>query len=70
MPSHCQASEKGELKAIIEDSSVNGTFLNGERLPRGDKRELSHGDQIFLIIPRQEALDRYGGTSLHKNFVG
>ena len=35
--------------ASITDSSVNGTFLNGEKLAREEPRELNAGDIITLL---------------------
>lgn len=31
---------------IVDNESTNGTFVNGERLPRGGSRSLKHGDVI------------------------
>ena len=36
--------------ASIEDHSANGTFLNGERLPRGERTALSNLDSISLVM--------------------
>lgn len=36
--------------ATIEDHSANGTFLNGERLPRGERTTLSNMDSISLVL--------------------
>lgn len=33
---------------VIEDLSLNGTFINGVRLHRNDRRELQEGDEISV----------------------
>ena len=63
-----RASTRSHL--AIEDSSVNGTFVNGERVPRAASRELRSGDQIFLVIPDQALLQPGYMGSLTNNFVG
>ena len=35
--------------ATVEDRSVNGTFLNGARLPQNDPAPLQHGDVVTLL---------------------
>ena len=55
---------------IIVDSSVNGTFVNGVRVPRKSQCTLSSGDEIFLVIPNQKLLQRDYTGSLTTNFVG
>ena len=34
--------------ATVEDRSVNGTYLNGARLPQNDPAPLQHGDVVTL----------------------
>jgi len=45
---------QARLRVFLEDSSVNGTFVNDSltRLTRGERMELKSGDEIFLINPR------------------
>lgn len=35
-------------KAILEDHSLNGTYVNGERVPPRGGRALRHGDRVAL----------------------
>lgn len=66
-----ELAEDGGLRVAIEDSSVNGTFVNGQRVPRGMCRALFTGDEIFLVIPSQMLLQGSGYEgSLIANFVG
>ena len=46
--------EEARLRVFVEDSSVNGTFVNDSltRLHKGKRLELKTGDEIFLINPR------------------
>ena len=44
----CQASADG-VGATITDCSVNGTYVNGVRLPRDEPRELRLGDVVTLL---------------------
>ena len=59
---------RGQL--AIEDLSSNGTFVNGERVPRSQRRGLRSGDQIYLVIPNQDLLQAGYVGSLTSNFVG
>ena len=58
------------LSFVVEDSSVNGTFVNGARVPRNSQRTLASGDEIFLVIPSQKLLQHGYTGSLTTNFVG
>jgi pSer/pThr/pTyr-binding forkhead associated (FHA) protein len=40
-----------ELTAFVEDTSTNGTFLNGEKLKKGVPTILRTSDLISLIDP-------------------
>ena len=46
--------EEARLRVFVEDTSVNGTFVNDSltRLHKGKRLELKTGDEIFLINPR------------------
>ncbi|EOD24037.1 hypothetical protein EMIHUDRAFT_463627 [Emiliania huxleyi CCMP1516] len=46
---HLRFTANHEL--YITDSSSNGTFHNGKRLPKGEPRALQPGDLISLIMP-------------------
>jgi pSer/pThr/pTyr-binding forkhead associated (FHA) protein len=50
---YCDYTE-ARLRVFIEDSSVNGTFINDSlmKLSRGERLELKSGDEIFLVNPR------------------
>ena len=54
----------------VEDSSSNGTYVNGERVPRQTHRILNGGDQLFLVIPNNALLQSGYSGSLTQNFVG
>ena len=57
-------------RVVVEDTSVNGTYVNGIRLPKYERRALSSGDQLFLVIPDQSLLQSPAAGSLTRNFVG
>lgn len=44
-----------KMRVFIEDSSVNGTFINNAltRLRKGERVELRSGDEIYLLNPRK-----------------
>jgi len=55
----------------IEDSSINGTYINAERVPKGARLRLRSGDQLFLVIPSEELLHATGYEgSLVAKFIG
>ena len=35
----------------VEDKSTNGTFINGQKIGRGQKSKLKDGDELSLVIP-------------------
>ena len=39
---------RGGKRFILDERSTNGTFLNGELLPKGQERELKDRDSIKL----------------------
>lgn len=45
---HCEISIDGSLYRIKDFGSVNGTYLNGVRLPELEEEEIHHLDQIEL----------------------
>jgi FHA domain len=60
---HCMVYcdyEEARLRVFVEDTSVNGTFVNDSltRLHKGKRLELKTGDEIFLI----NALRSYTST--------
>ena len=63
--SHCMVYcdyEEARLRVFVEDTSVNGTFVNDSltRLHKGKRLELKTGDEIFLINPRNLELELNG----------
>jgi hypothetical protein len=55
---------------VVVDSSVNGTYVNGIRVPQRSPQVLHNGDQIFLVIPDDALLTSGYTGSLTQNFVG
>ncbi|MEE4247160.1 MAG: FHA domain-containing protein [Kangiellaceae bacterium] len=45
-------SESG-FTVELEDTSSNGTFVNGEKVGRGNRRTLASGDEITLLRHQQ-----------------
>ena len=60
----------GDGGLAVEDSSSNGTFVNGERVPQHTRRMLNSGDQLFLVIPNNSLLQSGYSGSLTQNYVG
>ena len=48
---HCKIV-KATPEVYLEDYSVNGTFVNNEKIGRGKKRILKNCDQISLVSPQ------------------
>jgi predicted component of type VI protein secretion system len=65
---HATLSINDSGTADIVDHSVNGTFVNGERLPKHVAHTLHDGDALYLVVPDRSFLE--GGGSLSTNFVG
>ena len=42
---------------MVEDTSTNGTFLNGERLARQKPTTIKEGDLLRLSLPPAEVLE-------------
>ncbi len=40
---------------MVTDTSSNGTFLNGKRLPKNQPTRLAAGDVLSLVVPTREA---------------
>jgi len=63
--------EDGAPCVSIEDSSVNGTYVNAARVPKGRRQRLRTGDELYLVIPSQEMLHQTGYEgSLMGKFIG
>jgi len=56
---HCvfSRSKKADNQSIydffLEDLSTNGTYLNGEKIGKGNKKQIKNGDEIMLLKPGQ-----------------
>ena len=44
--------------ATVGDHSANGTFLNGERLVKGERRALRDGDRLSLVLSLSPMIER------------
>ena len=57
---HCtlkvENNSSGEVsKIIIHDSSSNGTYIDGEKIGKGNSKELCHGQELSLGVPSSKA---------------
>lgn len=50
---HFKAGDRVDA-VLVEDTSANGTFVNGRRLTKGEPRVLSDGDVISLVTPLKQ----------------
>jgi serine/threonine-protein kinase Chk2 len=48
---HCKIV-KATPEVYLEDYSFNGTYVNSEKIGRGNKRILKNHDQISLVSPQ------------------
>ena len=52
---HCklklERDDAGDMMPYLCDTSTNGTFINGTRVGKGQKRELKNKDCIILVVP-------------------
>lgn len=44
-----EEKRKGDVIALLEDLSSNGTFVNGARVGRNQHRELEDGDEVSIL---------------------
>lgn len=52
---HCHIEKDAEGKVWLCDTSTNGTLLNVTvKITKGNKRELNHGDEFFVVYKRDE----------------
>ena len=52
---HCRVyilRNDNPVKLYVEDTSANGTYLNGVLIPSETTKSLEDGDVITLIVPR------------------
>ena len=59
---HCvifTENKRNDTVAVLEDLSMNGTFINGARLQRNDRRELREGDEISITSASAGFIFRY-----------
>ena len=47
---HCRIV-KATSEVYLEDYSFNGTYVNSEKIGRGNRKILKHNDQISLVSP-------------------
>jgi serine/threonine-protein kinase Chk2 len=52
---HCKIV-KAMPEVYLEDYSSNGTYVNSEKIGRGNKRILKNHDQISLVVPHFRGL--------------
>jgi pSer/pThr/pTyr-binding forkhead associated (FHA) protein len=45
---HARIERQGERYLLVDDSSTNGTQVNGERVAAGESKLLAHGDRIAI----------------------
>ena len=67
---HASLLLDGNHHFAIEDTSVNGTFVMQERVPKHTRRALKSGDFFYLVIPDAELLQEGYTGSLTVNYVG
>ncbi len=52
---------RNKYKITLTDMSMNGTFVNGEKIGKGKKRVLTNGDKICLVRPKGGVEEGYLG---------
>jgi len=61
---HCairrEKAEGDKWKYLVEDLSTNGTFVNGSKIGKGNKKEVHSGDQIALLDPDKHTENSIG----------
>ena len=61
---HCtikrEKAEGDKCKYLVEDLSSNGTFVNGNKIGKGNKKEVRSGDQIALLNPDKQTENGIG----------
>ena len=48
---HCGLWMSADGTAFVRNYGANGTFINGDRMPKGTKRRLNPGDEISFPAP-------------------
>ncbi|XP_069135608.1 E3 ubiquitin-protein ligase CHFR-like isoform X2 [Argopecten irradians] len=52
---HCHIEKDADGKVWLCDTSTNGTLLNvSVKITKGNRRELNHGDEFFVVYKRDE----------------
>ncbi|XP_072042861.1 E3 ubiquitin-protein ligase CHFR-like [Amphiura filiformis] len=46
---HCRLTRQEDGKTWLEDTSTNGTWVNQTKLTKGQRLQVTHGDEIFLV---------------------
>ena len=49
-----QEKKNNSVFVFIEDFSSNGTFLNGEKIGKGNKSVMKNNDEIALSMPKNK----------------
>ncbi|KAJ8312086.1 hypothetical protein KUTeg_009459 [Tegillarca granosa] len=58
---HCYIEKDEDGKIWLNDTSTNGTLLNlNTKLSKGDKRELQHGDEFYIVYKKNDAEKNVG----------
>ena len=71
---HCYITIRSHTAAIVEDSSTNGTYVNGVKIGKGSKLEVHHGDLLTLGKPvglaSPDAPGAYSCVNMRVSFGG
>ncbi|XP_060073943.1 E3 ubiquitin-protein ligase CHFR-like isoform X2 [Ylistrum balloti] len=52
---HCHIERDAEGRVWLCDTSTNGTLLNtSEKITKGNRKELTHGDEFFVVYKKDE----------------
>jgi hypothetical protein len=67
-PATATAAATASASALLVDHSLNGTFVNGERVPQGPAgRALRSGDRIALVRGVRIAVDACGSPAVRRD---
>ena len=71
---HCmlfvENNSAGEVgRVMVRDESSNGTFINGERVGKGQVAELKHGCELSLGVKSSAAAKKSPSASVKESFV-
>jgi hypothetical protein len=61
---HCaikrEKARENKWRYVVEDLSSNGTFVNGSKVGKGNKKEVHSGDEIALLRPDKQTENGIG----------